>query len=130
VNELADAGYRLLYVSNRDPSTTRVTEEWLIDQGFPIDVQEVICTMKDKKELIQNCRYLIDDRPKTLVDFVYDYEWRRPNVPERKAFGLMFEYNRALTDIPNIYLAPTWGGLRYYLEDKGVLDGRSTSVAV
>lgn len=122
VTELADHGNRLLYVSNRDPMTTGVTTRWLADQGFPVGV-DVICSMSDKSAFIQDCAYLIDDRPKTLCDFVYGKEGR-------KAFGLMFEYNRALTDIPNIYLAPTWGGLRYYLEDKGVLSGDRYSASV
>lgn len=130
VNELADQGYDILYVTNRDPKVTRATEGWLRDCGFPIDNEELICTMSDKQNIIAHCQYLIDDRPKTLVEFVYNRDWASPARPQRKGFGMMFEYNRALTDIPNIYLAPTWGGLRYYLEEKGVLDGRrSVSVS-
>ena len=40
---------------------------------------------------------------------------------QRLAFGLWFPYNQALTDIKNVLLAPTWLGIRYYLEKKGVL---------
>lgn len=120
--------HEIFYISNRDPEVQAATEEWLFDiNSFPR--AEVICMMDDKRPYLRDCQYLIDDRCKTLVEFVYDDSWKRGLKPvgvleERKAFGLLFEYNRNLTDIPNIYLAPTWAGIRYYLERKGVLNAK------
>lgn len=131
--------HEIFYISNRDPSATQATKEWLFEiNDFPI--AETICMMEDKQPYLSQCQYLIDDRCKTLVEFVYDFIWKYTygsiatpdSTPsnDRKAFGLLFEYNRNLTDIPNIYLAPTWAGIRYYLERKGVLDGqRSASLS-
>jgi hypothetical protein len=120
----------IFYISARSEASQEATEEWLFDIcDYP--VAEVICTMEDKIIYVTECQYMIDDRCKTLVDFVYDFNWKYTygaidDTYQRKAFGLLFEYNRALTDIPNIYLAPTWAGIRYYLERKGVLNGAST----
>jgi hypothetical protein len=133
---LIDEGHDLLYISNRDPEATESTQEWLQITGFiePGDGEaaRLLCLHGDKRPHISTCQYLIDDRPKTLVEFVTDPNWRNklglllnwgsPNYDlERKGFGLMYEYNRALTDISNIYLAPTWSGLNYYLVRKGIL---------
>lgn len=114
--------HELFYISNRAPEAIDATEEWLFEiNDFP--KANVICMMDDKLPYLTECQYLIDDRCKTLVEFVYDSSWSQHTKEERKAFGLLFEYNRNLTDIPNIYLAPTWAGIRYYLERKGVLNG-------
>lgn len=127
ITDLAEE-HEMFYISNRAPEARIATEEWLFEiNEFPR--AEVICMMEDKSPYLSECRYLIDDRAKTLVHFIHDFNWQytygslNPAMP-RKAFGLLFEYNRNLTDIPNIYLAPTWAGIRYYLEKKGVLSGR------
>ena len=113
--------YKIVYLSNRDEDLTNITEHWLI-QHFPCG--EVICTTQDKKGHLMDCQYLIDDRPKTLCDFLYDWNWQTMQKEgKRLAFGLLFEYNRALTDIPDLYLAPTWAGIGFYLERQGVLSG-------
>lgn len=114
--------YEILYISNRAPETVWATQHWLDDHNYPSG--ELVCTMRDKQEYLRDCQYLIDDRPKTLVEFVYASGWNPPayHSRPRKAFGLLYEYNRALTDIPNVYLAPTWAGINYYLERKGVLE--------
>lgn len=126
--ELYDEGHEMFYISNRDEKAGLATEKWLQDNEFPSG--ELIVTMDDKQPYLSECQYLIDDRAKTLVQFVEDFNWKwtygsLDNPVSRKAFGLMFDYNRALTDVPNIYLAPTWAGIRYYLKKKGVLSGRN-----
>jgi len=128
----------IFYISNRDEKAAGATEEWLSHWEFP--EAELIAMMDDKQPYLSECQYLIDDRAKTLVQFVEDFNWKYTygsiSTPdsdgsnERKAFGLLFDYNRALTDVPNIYLAPTWAGIRYYLEKKGVLDGRNLDTTV
>lgn len=116
LNALARAGYGLMYVSTRDPQAAKATENWLHKCGFPMgDHIEVHCRMEDKAPFIAECQYIIDDRPKTLVEFVYDPSWSTPASGERWGLGLMQQYNRALTDIPNIFLAPTWAGLSSWL---------------
>jgi len=117
---LDDAGYDLLYISTRDPEVTEATRHWLMFQGFPYG--DLICTHEDKIQYVRDCQYIVDDRVKTLVNFVYDHEWYNSGRPQRKGFALLKEYNRALTDVPNVYLAPTWNLLINYMEDKGVFD--------
>lgn len=119
LHELADAGYELRYISNRHPDSREVTAEWLEDFRFPSG--ELFCTFEDKIPLVKDCLYIIDDRPKTLVQFVYDRDWPASLFRPRIGFGMAFPFNQALTDIPGIYLAPTWGGIRYYLQDKEIL---------
>lgn len=134
--DLHYAGHSLVYVSNRHPSTKEPTREWLYKHSFPIDVTDtsaasLVCHTDDKLASIRDCQYLIDDRPKTLVGFLYgamDFidAWQEaetttglgPKVTGRKAFGLVMPYNRNLTDVPGIYLAPSWPLLRPYLRDK------------
>jgi hypothetical protein len=120
--------HEIFYISNRSVESREATEEWLFEIcDFP--KADVICTMEDKAPYLTQCQYLIDDRCKTLVEFIYDFTWKYTYGAlegadnQRKAFGLLFEYNRNLTDIPNVYLAPTWAGIRYYLERKGILNG-------
>lgn len=205
---LANEGHELLYISNRAVETADATHEWLQEWNFPVDenITEAVewhgghclkVLTTDKKPFLKDCQYLIDDRPKTVVDFIYDYDWetriRREadrihgngpdvgdpawedyekilsvciddryrldalyaeNGPEesidsvrevlaedlerlhesaekaaqeyisanrRRAFVIAYSYNQALTDVPHLYLAPTWAGLNEYLVGKGVL---------
>jgi hypothetical protein len=107
--------HEIFFISNRSPEVEFETYRWIKGNIMDGEDFDLICTMDDKRPHLDDCQYLIDDRPKTLVEFVYDYDYKR------KAFGLMYEYNRGLTDLDNIYLAPTWGGLADYLEAKGVI---------
>lgn len=116
--ELAEE-HELVYVSNRMTERQEATEKWLDNNNFPLG--EVICAQNhDKKSYLTDVQYIIDDRPKTLVQFVHDHDWQGD---QRVAFGLMTEYNRSLTDVPNIYLAPpsNWNLLRHYFIKAGVL---------
>lgn len=125
INKLWTAGHEIKYVTSRREKYRSDTEDWLFyDYMFPSG--EVICSEHDKSEHLFNCQYLIDDRPYTIVNFVYDYEWQyRQEIGledgDRKAFGIWTPYNRNLTDIKGVYLAPTWRGLDFYLERKGVI---------
>ncbi len=120
LNALQMAGYDLMYISDRNIQAAAATENWLWDNGFP-NSNKLHCT-RDKHELMSHCQYLIDDRPKTLVEFVSCPDWEE-NSPTRarKGLGLMYQYNRALTDIPDIFLSPTWNGLRSWLKRKNIL---------
>jgi hypothetical protein len=124
--ELVNAGYKLKYISNRSPDAFGATYRWLEGCGFPIGVSapdaNLVCTMGNKIPLVSDCQYIIDDRPKTLVQFIYDAQWLHGRLRQpRLGFGLAFPFNQNLTDVPGVYLAPTWGGIRYYLIKKGVL---------
>jgi hypothetical protein len=135
-------GHKLLYISNRATESLDATSTWLSDWGFLHDDDKVVCMMEDKRPYIEDCQYIIDDRPKTVVDFIYDYEWRHrmetvwddhgENMKWedfwdrncRRAFVKAYPYNQNLTDIPHLYLAPTWLGISAYLVSKGVLSER------
>jgi hypothetical protein len=128
VTEVAEQ-HDIFYISNRSPDSVDATQEWLRKNDFP--EANLIAMMQDKQPYLMECQYIIDDRAKTLVQFVEDFYWKykygvsatvESELP-RKAFGLLHPYNKNLTDVPNIYLAPTWGGLEYYLHRKGVLSG-------
>ena len=126
LNELSANGHEIIYISSRQESCHEATQQWLKNEGFPFG--EMLCVSGDKIPLIRSCQYLIDDRPSTIADFVSDYTWKKWNgstehsKKPRVAFGLWYSYNQALTDLNNVYLAPTWLGLRYYLKKKEVID--------
>lgn len=112
------------YVTSRHEKFYNDTELWLQSCAFPNG--ELICSTHDKRPHISDCQYIIDDRPKTLIEFITDFTWKLSHGSEnkekqRKAFGLWTPYNRNLTDVRNILLAPTWRGIEYYLERKGLL---------
>jgi hypothetical protein len=143
---IIEAGHSITYISNRDPETHGATEFWLNCHGLPspngwdsygadLDHRvKLICTTKDKMPLIRDCQFIIDDRPKTLVNFVYDFDWKNKygstnRDMQRKGFALHREYNAGLTDVPGIYLAKSWTLLAKFLEEKGVA-APATEVAV
>lgn len=120
VQALSSRGHEIKYVTTRHDKYYLDTKEWLYSWKFP--TAPVYCSNEDKLEYISDCQYLIDDRPKTILNFIYDCAWSNNKWNEqRKAFGLWFPYNQALTDIRHVLLAPTWRGIHYYLERKGVL---------
>jgi hypothetical protein len=120
LRKIFDSGNDIIYISNRSESAYDATYEWLQAHGFP-QAKSLICTTENKASFIADCQYIIDDRPKTLVEFVYDYNWREEATVARKGFGLFCEYNRALTDVPGIYLAPNWTLLEKYIKEKSNL---------
>jgi hypothetical protein len=132
LRKIFSAGNDIIYISNRSDSAYDATYEWLQAHGFP-QAKSLVCTTGNKAPFIEDCQYIIDDRPKTLVEFVYDYDWQREawdSHLNRVAFGLFCEYNRALTDVPGIYLAPNWTLLEKYIEEKSDLLGRTpTSIS-
>ena len=115
-------GHELLFISNRAVEADEPTRQWLEEWGFLKENAQVVCTDQDKKSFLAECQYLIDDRPKTSIEFVYDWDWRLSNPDDpRKAFVKEYSYNQNLSDIPNLYLAHTWSGLNFYMVRKGVL---------
>jgi hypothetical protein len=121
---LEAAGHELMFISARDGSAEEATEQWLGEQGFLGSNAEVLCA-HDKAQHMAECQYLIDDRPKTCIEFVYDLSWKAgPTVPVtgREAFVLEYPYNQNLTDIPRLWLAPTWAGINFYLVERGLLN--------
>lgn len=116
--------HEIVYVSSRKGELENATRQWLMVNEFP--AAQLLCTGHDKASHVRECQYIIDDRPSTLVRFVYDAEWHgghRAGDGERVGFGLMTEFNRALTDVPGIYLAPpeNWALMRKGLAKHGVL---------
>lgn len=142
---LANAGHKLLYISARDHACVQPTLTWIAKSGFPSgDPHKVCCVQGDKREYMVECQYLIDDRPKTVIEFIHDSGWKHYRavnrtwvdairkeagdeavrgavVEPRLAFVKAYLYNQNLSDIPNVYVAPTWDAIRFYLEKKGVL---------
>lgn len=123
LHDLSKAGHRIVYITNRNPNRHGPTFEWLEDNDFPIGSEDdLVCTLGNKMPFIEDCQFIIDDRPKTLVSFVFDDQWdnHHPTKP-RKGFGLMTQANQSLTDIPGVYLSPTWDLLRHYFKEKAEL---------
>jgi hypothetical protein len=156
VNELADNGHELLYISNRATTTEDATLQWLVDQGFPVSPNgphTLVVTSGNKAPFIKDCQYMIDDRVKNVLEFIYDFEYETElreraaqeyvhgsdldvdpvveyyNEHKRKAFVRVADYNGGLTDVPNLYLAHTWKGLRRYMVKKGLLPNRQLVAA-
>lgn len=129
LTELAEE-HELVYVSTRDTERYMATKEWLTNNLFPDG--ELVCSGQDKNIYLKSCQYLIDDRPKNLIQFVYDPYWVQAatdaansseeyEATKRVGFGLLHSYNRSLTDVPNIYLAPNWTLLRTFMEKTRLL---------
>lgn len=112
---LTAAGHNIMYISSRQSKLEEVTRSWLDMHDFPKG--KVLLVQTDKTPFIRQARYLIDDRPRWLIEFVYSAEWG--NL--RRAFGLWHPYNANLTDIPNVYLAPTWMGLNHFFVEHELL---------
>ena len=124
--DLGAGGHEFVYISNRATSTAEATRQWLSNNGFPYG--ELVVMDGAKAQRMIDCQYLIDDRVSTLVQFVTDPYWEDAQRGfGRKAFALMKEYNWNLTDVPNIYLAPTWTGLSYYLRKKNLISNQRIS---
>lgn len=111
--------HKIKYVTSRKDIHWEETYRWLMNWQFPEG--DLICTIKEedyankgKARHIEDCQYLIDDRPKTIIEFLYEDKdlWVEPRI----AFGLWEPYNRNLTDIDGVYLAPTWKCLEYYFK--------------
>lgn len=131
---LMAANHKLIYITNRAASTEKATRQWLSDNGF-FDTAEgraaLVVTEGDKRPFIDQAQYLIDDRLKTCVQFVYDYDWQfymgvrkengGPGTNDRLAFVKAYPYNQNATDVPGLILAPTWGAIQHYLVKKGLL---------
>ena len=129
MRKIFDMGNDIIYISNRSEDAYDATYKWLQAHGFP-QSKSLVCTTEDKSQFIEDCQYIIDDRPKTLVQFVYDHNWHGKMIDDRKAFGLLCEYNRALTDVPGIYLAPNWTLLEKYIEEKSDLLGYRNTASI
>lgn len=78
---LEAAGHELMFISARDGTAEEATEQWLRQQGFLGSNAQVVCA-HDKTEHMAECQYLVDDRPKTVVEFVNDPDWNRRLVNE------------------------------------------------
>lgn len=117
VNRLAEQ-HTIKYVGSRFKKHYDNTKSWLNYWDFPEG--ELFCVehTDSKHNYFRDVQYLIDDRPRTIVEFINDTSWKGD---QRLAFGLWRQYNQNLTDVRNILLAPTWRGLEYYLERKKVL---------
>jgi hypothetical protein len=133
---LVAAGHKLIYISNRKTETESATTDWLESNGFLFNTAgrtRVVITEGDKRPFLKDAQYLIDDRLKTCVEFVYDYDWQYYHGvrglkaltgvanKDRRAFVLKYPYNQNATDIPGLYVAPTWAGLNVYMHRKGLL---------
>lgn len=112
--------HQIKYVTSRQQKYRESTGKWLWWHDFPLG--ELFCTEHDKSEYLTDCQYLIDDRPRTIANFIYDHQWKinRPDET-RLAFGIWNSHNRNFTDIKNVLLAPGWRGLEFYLKRKGVI---------
>jgi len=131
LRKIFDQGHDIIYISNRSEDAYNATKEWLQAHGFP-QSGSLVCTTESKAPFIEDCQYIIDDRPKTLVEFVYNNNWKYDDIlgmRPRIGFGLFCEYNRALTDVPGIYLAPNWALLEKYIEERSDLLGRRNSTS-
>ena len=134
---LLEAGHKLIYITNRAASTEAATRKWLDQNGFifndgPDPTQTtLVVTEGDKRPFMVDCQYLIDDRLKTCVEFIHDFDWQfnfgqRGHVKgdanrDRIAFVKAYPYNQNATDIPGLILAPTWAAINVYLVKKGLL---------
>lgn len=113
--------HEIIYITSRRKIHWEETKRWLANSQFPEG--DLICTIENKLRYLKDCQYLIDDRPKTIIEFLYQDSFPEYiDAYKRVAFGLWESYNKNLTDVENVYLAPTWKCLAYYLKKKGVIE--------
>lgn len=113
--ELADEGHEIMYITSRKEPTRKATLQWLHNHEFPYPGGLVVCG-PDKSEYLKNCSALIDDRPRTIIKYLY-----QPAPVAHFAFVKAGEWNHNLTDVPGCYVSPTWLGIREGLRKKGFL---------
>lgn len=128
--QLSEEGWKLLYISSRADGAYDATKNWLLNNDFPLSEETgrdlLLCVDHDKMPYLHGCQYLIDDRPKTAIEFIYNYDWKNrfgsKNAERQRAcFMKAYPYNQNLTDIPNLYLSPSWAGINLYLVKLGIL---------
>src|ERR1700752_1373949 len=98
VRALDEAGHRLVYISSRDPKCWKATYQWLDEGGVPVPGRDLSCTEGRKTPPLAGVQCIMDDRPKTLVEFVYDFQWKYKHGSEskerqRRGFGLHVTQN-------------------------------------
>lgn len=131
-NALNDEGHELIFISNRSARCLGSTSRWLDEQGLLRD-NYVETIEQDKLSSLSSCQYLIDDRVKTVIQFVYNYQWTNVygslnREKERHAFVKAYPYNQNLTDVPNVWVSPSWSGIGRYLFKLGLLSSRTCKV--
>lgn len=115
--ELFKEGHDLRYITSRKTHTKTATAHWLRSKGFPLGVDflnqktaRLYVTGPDKMEYLKDCSALIDDRPSTVIRYLY-----QPGPCVHFPFVKAGEWNHNLTDVPGVYVAPTWAGIRHGL---------------
>lgn len=132
---LRDNGHDIMFISNRKAHSYEATQRWLWNTGLTIGDDELVVTEDDKKPYMADCQYLIDDRVKTVVQFVHDYDWTNMygsanKAKERHAFVKAYPYNINLTDVPRCWLSPSWAGINIHMEKVGLLPEVAYEVAL
>lgn len=134
---LRKAGHDIMFITNRKAHSAEATWDWLLETRLASQTYEddLIVTEDDKKSFMADCQYLIDDRVKTVVQFVHDYDWTNRigsnnSTRARHAFVKAYPYNINLTDVPRCWLSPSWAGINIHLEKVGVLNEVAYEVAL
>lgn len=137
LNALRDEGHCIMFITNRKAHSREATHEWLFEEtelGSVLD-DTLVVTEDDKKPFMAECQYLIDDRVKTVVQFVHDYDWTNKigsasEERARHAFVKAYPYNINLTDVPRVWLSPSWAGINIHMEKVGLLPEVAYEAAV
>lgn len=96
LQELADEGHDIFYITARKSEHGDRTKQWLIEKGFPVKEDHFYCGMKDheKIETINKLEldYYFDDKPAVLETLI--------DIPT-KVYAIDNSYNRDLS-IPRL----------------------------
>ncbi|MGH9960536.1 MAG: 5' nucleotidase, NT5C type [Pyrinomonadaceae bacterium] len=118
---LHEAGHDIFYISTRSPDTAGATRDWLSENFFPRP-KRLVATLDDKQQYLESAEFLIDDRPKTLVQYCFGNYSIEELTKRPRAFALQTLYNHNLTDVPGIFVSPTWRGFAKGFRKAGLLD--------
>lgn len=106
LHKIKESGFEVAYYTDRAKHMKQSTHDWLKVWGFPSIENLHVCDDKrnDLKQVKSDIATVIDDRPRTLV-------WSRYVLGLEKVFTLGHSYNRNLSDIPGIFIEPSWPSL-------------------
>lgn len=103
LHKIQDSGFEVAYYTDRAKRMEQATYDWLKAWDFPSIDNLHVCADKrnDLRQIGTKVATVIDDRPRTLI-------WSRYVLGLEKVFTLQHSYNRNLSDVPGVFIEPSW----------------------
>ncbi len=105
VNAFKDKGYKVIWLSARKENLKEITNNWLIENGFPVDELIIVNKLADKVPIIKSLRpdLVIDDCTYNLQEL--DPKLATEFIAQVKELGVKLEvFNGNWKELISIYL--------------------------